>query len=38
VARVIAAAVPWIVCLLLSLAAVTFFPAASTWLPNLMLN
>ena len=22
----------------LSLAAVTFFPAASTWLPNLMLN
>ncbi len=36
--KVIRAAVPWIVCLLLSLAAVTFFPAASTWLPNLMLK
>lgn len=36
--RVIRAAIPWIVCLLLSLAAVTFLPAASTWLPNLMLN
>ncbi len=38
VQNVIRAAVPWIVCLLLSLAAVTFFPAASTWLPNLMLK
>lgn len=38
VERVISAAVPWIVCLLLSLAAVTFIPAASTWLPQLMLN
>lgn len=38
VERVIVAAVPWIVCLLLSLVAVTFIPAASTWLPNLMLN
>jgi tripartite ATP-independent transporter DctM subunit len=36
--KVIRAAVPWIVCLLLSLAAVTFIPAASTWLPNLMMN
>jgi tripartite ATP-independent transporter DctM subunit len=36
--QVIRAAIPWIVCLLLSLAAVTFLPAASTWLPNLMLN
>ena len=24
--------------LLLSLAAVTYLPAASTWLPNLMMN
>lgn len=38
VEHVIRAAIPWIVCLLLSLAAVTFLPAASTWLPNLMLN
>lgn len=38
VQKVIAAALPWIACLLLSLAAVTFIPAASTWLPNLMLN
>ncbi|MEZ5643672.1 MAG: TRAP transporter large permease [Burkholderiaceae bacterium] len=38
VEKVISAAIPWIVCLLLSLAAVTFVPAASTWLPNLMLN
>jgi TRAP-type C4-dicarboxylate transport system permease large subunit len=38
VERVIGAAVPWIVCLLLSLAAVTFVPAASTWLPQLMLK
>ena len=38
VERVISAAVPWIVCLLLSLAAVTFVPAASTWLPSLMLK
>lgn len=38
VERVIRAAIPWIVCLLLSLAAVTFIPAASTWLPNLMLK
>ncbi|MCV0439575.1 MAG: TRAP transporter large permease [Hydrogenophaga sp.] len=38
VAGVMRAAIPWIVCLLLSLAAVTFLPAASTWLPNLMLG
>lgn len=38
VQRVVAAAVPWIVCLLLSLAAVTFVPAASTWLPSLILQ
>jgi tripartite ATP-independent transporter DctM subunit len=38
VERVIRAALPWIGCLLLSLAAVTFLPAASTWLPNLMLK
>lgn len=38
VEKVISAAVPWIVCLLLSLAAVTFWPAASTWLPSLILN
>lgn len=36
--KVIRAAIPWIVCLLLSLAAVTFIPAASTWLPNLLMN
>jgi tripartite ATP-independent transporter DctM subunit len=35
---VIKAATPWIVCLLLSLLAVTYIPAASTWLPNLMMN
>ncbi len=35
---VIRAAIPWIVCLLLSLVAVTFIPAASTWLPQLMLK
>ena len=38
VEKVISAAIPWIVCLILSLAAVTFFPAASTWLPNRMLS
>lgn len=38
VEKVISAAVPWIVCLLLSLAAVTFLPAASTWLPGLILR
>lgn len=38
VQSVIKAATPWIVCLLLSLVAVTYIPAASTWLPNLMLN
>jgi tripartite ATP-independent transporter DctM subunit len=38
VQKVVSAALPWIACLLLSLAAVTFIPAASTWLPNLMLN
>lgn len=37
VAQVIRAALPWVTCLLLSLVAVTFLPAASTWLPNLML-
>lgn len=35
---VVRAAVPWIVCLLLSLVAVTFVPAASTWLPQMMLK
>lgn len=38
VQSVIKAATPWIVCLLLSLVAVTYIPAASTWLPNLMMN
>lgn len=38
VERVIKAALPWIVCLLLSLVAITFLPAASTWLPNLMMK
>ena len=38
VEKVITAAVPFIVCLLLSLVAVTFVPAASTWLPNLMIR
>lgn len=38
VEKVITAAVPFIICLLLSLAAVTYLPAASTWLPNLMMN
>lgn len=38
VERVIRAAIPWIVCLLLSLIAVTFLPAASTWLPNLIMK
>ncbi len=38
VERVISAAIPWVVCLLLSLAAVTFLPAASTWLPSLILK
>ncbi|MFO1288218.1 MAG: TRAP transporter large permease [Rubrivivax sp.] len=37
VQAVVRAALPWIGCLLLSLAAVTFVPAASTWLPGLML-
>ncbi len=34
--KVITAALPFIVCLMLSLLAVTFVPAASTWLPELM--
>ena len=38
VQNVIRAALPWIGCLLLSLVAVTFVPAASTWLPALMLQ
>ena len=38
VEKVITAAVPFIICLLLSLAAVTFLPAASTWLPNLLIK
>jgi tripartite ATP-independent transporter DctM subunit len=38
VESVIRAALPWIACLLLSLVAVTFVPAASTWLPALMLQ
>jgi tripartite ATP-independent transporter DctM subunit len=36
--RVIAGALPWIVTLVLSLLAVTFVPAASTWLPNLLMK
>jgi TRAP-type C4-dicarboxylate transport system permease large subunit len=38
VERVIAAAWPWIVTLTLSLLAVTYVPAASTWLPNLLMK
>jgi TRAP-type C4-dicarboxylate transport system permease large subunit len=38
VQKVVSAALPWIACLLLALAAVTFIPAASTWLPGLILN
>jgi tripartite ATP-independent transporter DctM subunit len=38
VEKVISAAIPWVICLILSLAAVTFFPAASTWLPQLIMN
>jgi tripartite ATP-independent transporter DctM subunit len=38
VQKVISAALPWIVCLLMSLAVVTFWPAASTWLPSVMMN
>lgn len=38
VQKVVSAALPWIACLLLSLAAVTFVPAASTWLPGLILK
>ena len=36
--RVIVGAWPFIVCLVLSLIAVTLLPAASTWLPNLIMN
>ena len=36
--KVIRAAVPFIVCLLVALAAVTYIPAASTWLPNLVVR
>jgi tripartite ATP-independent transporter DctM subunit len=36
--RVIASAWPWIVTLVLSLLAVTFVPAASTWLPGLLMK
>jgi len=36
--RVIAGGWPFIVCLVLSLLAVTYFPAASTWLPNLIMK
>jgi tripartite ATP-independent transporter DctM subunit len=36
--RVVVSAWPWIICLTLSLLAVTLLPAASTWLPNLIMN
>jgi TRAP-type C4-dicarboxylate transport system permease large subunit len=36
--RVIASAWPWIVTLTLSLLAVTYVPAASTWLPSLLMK
>jgi tripartite ATP-independent transporter DctM subunit len=36
VERVVASAWPWIVTLVLSLLAVTYVPAASTWLPGLL--
>jgi tripartite ATP-independent transporter DctM subunit len=36
--RVIASAWPWIVTLTLSLLAVTYVPAASTWLPGLLMK
>lgn len=36
--RVIAGAWPFIICLTLSLLAVTYIPAASTWLPSLIMK
>ena len=36
--RVIVGAWPFIICLVLSLLAVTYFPAASTWLPGLIMK
>nr|HMS80594.1 TRAP transporter large permease subunit [Burkholderiaceae bacterium] len=38
VERVISSAWPWIVTLTLSLLAVTYVPAASTWLPGLLMK
>ena len=38
VQTVMKAAVPWIAILVTSLAVVTYFPAASTWLPSLFLH
>lgn len=36
--RVVAGALPWIATLVLSLLAVTYVPAASTWLPGLLMK
>jgi tripartite ATP-independent transporter DctM subunit len=36
--KVVAGAIPFIVSLIVSLAIVTFVPAFSTWLPNLVMN
>ena len=36
--RVVAGGWPFIVCLVLSLLAVTYFPAASTWLPGVLMK
>lgn len=36
--RVIAGAWPWIVCMMGSLIAVTYLPAASTWLPSVLMK
>ena len=36
--RVIAGAWPWIVCMMGSLIAVTYLPAASTWLPSVLIK
>jgi TRAP-type C4-dicarboxylate transport system permease large subunit len=36
--RVIAGAIPFLIPLLLSLLVITAWPAASTWLPNLLVK
>ena len=36
--RVVTGALPFLFALLVSLAVVTFVPAVSTWLPNLLVN